>query len=241
MNRAEQFTSCRRILAWGTGSCYPFRQPCVTIHVKALAATMAGWALGRDRPGARSPGSPSVALDERLVLAAQRGDRAAFGGIYEAYYDRIFRYALARTGSPTEAEDLAAEVFLKAYEAIGSYSARGVPFGAWLFRIAHNLVVDHLRRRSRRPTTTLSDALPLFQADPEELVAQGLTIRDIYAAMQEITEAQRQVIALRFGAGLSIAETAQAMKRKEGAIKALQHSAIGALRRCLAKRGHELP
>ncbi len=213
----------------------------VTITVRALSVSIESWAPRRTLPDAQGAEGRSLAADDSLVLAIQAGDRTAFEGIYESYYDRIFRYVLVRTGNRAEAEDLAADVFLKAYEAIGSYVPRGLPFAAWLFRIAHNLVVDHLRRRSRRPTAQLDESLPLTGGDPEEEVVFSLTYADVRAAMTEITDSQRQVIALRFGAGLSIAETAEAMKKNQGAIKALQHSSIGALRRRLAGRGYDIP
>ncbi|MBI3743896.1 MAG: sigma-70 family RNA polymerase sigma factor [Chloroflexi bacterium] len=185
--------------------------------------------------------SASAVLEDVLVAATQAGDRTAFESIYSTYYDRIYRYVLVRIGHSTEAEDIAADVFLRALEAIASYNSRGVPFAAWLFRIAHNLVVDHLRRRSRRPTSVLDESLPLLDEAPDDRVVAGLAVIDVLEVMPKITDAQRQVLALRFGAGLSVAETAAVMKKKDGAVKALQHSAIGALRRHLAKRGHEVP
>ena len=135
-------------------------------------------------------------------------------------------------------ENLAADVFLKAFEKVDTFKARGGPFAAWLFRIAHNIVVAHHRRRSRGPTTTLEDNLPLTTDARDDLVAMGLDIGDVLSAMKEITDSQRQVIALRFGAGLSIQETAHALGKKEGAIKAMQHSAIQALRRHMVRMGH---
>lgn len=182
-----------------------------------------------------------MAIDESLVVATQSGDRTAFQGIYETYYDRIYRYALVRLGNAADAEDVASEVFLRALESIHTYSLRGLPFAAWLFRIAHNLVVDHGRRRSRRPTSELDDSLPLTQDDPESEVMSALAFKDVLKALEQVTDAQRQVIALRFAAGLSVAETAEAMKKNQNAVKVLQHSAIGALRRRLARQGHEIP
>lgn len=177
--------------------------------------------------------------DEALVLEAQKGDLGAFGRVYDAYFDRVFRYVFARIGHRAEAEDLAADVFVKALQAIGSYSPRGAPFSAWLFRIAHNLVVDHLRRRARRPTEELDERLPLTGPPPDEQVAQILTMDHVRDAMKDITDAQQRVIALRFAADLSIAETAQIMGKSEGAIKALQHSAVQALRRRLKHHGYQ--
>ena len=188
-----------------------------------------------------SPGGLSLGIEESLVLEVQRGDLNAFSGIYEAYYDRVFRYILVRLNNRAEAEDLASEVFLKALQAVGDYKLKGAPFAAWLFRIAHNLIIDHVRRRNKRPTTELDDSLPLTQDSPDELVELGLTSDDVKKAMVELTDSQRQVIALRFGGSLSLAETAEAMGKKEGAIKAMQHSAIQALRRVMARQGHDIP
>ena len=182
-----------------------------------------------------------MGIEESLILEVQRGDLHAFSGIYEAYYERVFRYVLVRTGNRAEAEDLASEVFLKALEAVNGYKLTGAPFAAWLFRIAHNLIIDNARRKAKRPTTELDERLPLLQDSPAELVELGITADEVKEAMAELTDAQRQVVALRFGGSLSLAETAKAMDKKEGAIKALQHSAIQALRRVLAKRGHEIP
>ena len=178
--------------------------------------------------------------EESLVLEARKGDLGAFAQVYEEYFDRVFRYAYARIGNWAEAEDLASEVFLKALQGLDSYEPRGLPFSAWLFRIAHNLVVDHLRRKTRRPTEELDERMPLTDASPDEQVAQTMTLADVRKAMGTITEQQRKVIALRFAGGLSIAETAQVMGKKEGAIKALQHSAIQAVRRRLENDGYKL-
>ena len=178
--------------------------------------------------------------EQALVLEAQQGDLAAFGQVYDAYFDRVFRYAFARVGNRAEAEDLAAEVFLKALRAIHSYRPQGAPFSAWLFRIAHNLVVDYLRRASRRPTEELEEGLPLAGPPPDEQVAQQMAFEDVQEAMEGITEAQRRVIALRFAGGLSIAEAAEVMGKSQGAIKALQHSAVQAVRRRLKQQGYNL-
>ncbi len=149
------------------------------------------------RHAAVTDGGSLLAAEESLVLASQQGDLSAFTGIYDAHYTRVYRYILVRVGNPAEAEDLAGEVFLKALESISSYKQRGLPFAAWLFRIAHNLVVDYVRRRAKRPTTQLEDDLPLLGDGPEDLVAMGLTMDDVRKAMVALTDNQRQVLALR--------------------------------------------
>lgn len=207
--------------------------------MKAVGAPSAVYTGGMANQGT----SGEVARPSReasLVQGFQRGDVAAFGGIYEEYYPRVFRYLLVRIGNQAEAEDLASDVFVKAIEASRSFKNQGVPFSAWLFRIAHNLMVDHLRRRAKRPTAELDEMLPMTDAAPDDAVIKTLASEDVTKAMQHLTDSQRQAVALRFGAGLSIQETAEAMGKREGAIKALQHSAIQALRRHLARQGHEI-
>ena len=180
---------------------------------------------------------------EALVRAAQEGNLAAFGQVYEAYYLRVYRYAAARVGQSAEAEDIAQEVFLKALKSLHRFKFTGPPFAAWLFRIAHNLIIDrarHIKSASAATSgapTSLDNALAV--AGDQNVEQQALLALDMEAlreALSKVTKLQRQVVELRFIAGLSLAETAGVMGRKENAIKALQHSALGALRRLLASR-----
>jgi RNA polymerase sigma-70 factor (ECF subfamily) len=179
---------------------------------------------------------PATADAERaLVARAQAGNAAAFGALYELHVDRIYRYLAFKLGDRTEAEDLTEQVFMKALESLGSFRWQGVPFSAWLFRIAHNQLVDHLRRRSRRPQAPLDEALPerAVRADPEghyEMVAER---EELLGAVAALTEQQRRVVELRFGADLPIAEVARVLGKTEGAVKALQHAAVRALQRRL--------
>lgn len=173
--------------------------------------------------------------EEALVAEAQKGNLTAFANIYEQYYEKIYRYIVVRIGNPADAEDLAGDVFLKALEAIGSFRSRGVPFSAWLFRIAHNVAVDHLRKRKRHETNELDQALAVPGPGFEETVEVKLAMEGVASVMSDLTELQRQVIALRFAAELSVAETGHVLQRKEGAVKALQHSAIQALRRAISR------
>lgn len=126
-------------------------------------------------------------------------------------------------------------VFIRAYESISSYKSRGVPFSAWLFRIAHNQMVDYIRRESKRPTVMLDESLPIpGNSNPEREVEIKLELEKVVSAARRLTRAQREVISLRFAGGLSIMEVAKVMGKSEGAIKALQHSAVLALRKTLA-------
>jgi len=179
-----------------------------------------------------------VQMDKELVEAAQQGDVAAFGQLYDRYVDKIYRYLYLHLRRREEAEDLAEEVFLKALKSLKSFRWQGVPFSAWLFRIARNLLIDHYRKGVA--PVALDEGAPSSSPDVESMVEDRLSIAQVKEAMRELTEAQQQVIALRFGAELSIAETAQIMSKKEGAIKALQHSAVAALRRLMASSFPEL-
>ncbi len=169
--------------------------------------------------------------DRLIVDAARAGDEKAMSELYELYFPRVYRYILARTGNQYDAEDLAEEVFMRVLEAIDRFQWREAPFSAWLFRIAHNALISQRRKDSARGRSApLSDDLAGNSAGPDELVANRLVLNDVMTAAQRLPEAQRQVIALRFAAGLSVAETARAMGKGEGNVKVIQHKAIAKLR-----------
>jgi len=171
-------------------------------------------------------------------------DQEAFGRIYEANFDRIYRYIVLKIGNEAEAEDMTQQVFLNALKSISSYKSQGAPFSAWLYRIAHNQVVDHYRKKSKRPDT-LPDDPPVELAstdegiDPQKIAEHGMTMEQVMMAARELTDAQREVISLRFTSDLSVAEVANIMGRSQGAVKALQHSAILALRKALVVETYE--
>lgn len=174
--------------------------------------------------------------DERsLVSRAQKGGEEAFAQLYEEYFNKIYRYIVIRIGDAMEAEDITQQVFLKALQSIGSFKWRGIPFSAWLYRIAHNQVVDHLRKTKRRITVPIDEVTVAVESNPQQEVEQKFDLQQLTAAIQRLTEAQRAVISLRFTSELSTAEVAKTLGKSQGAIKALQHSAIVALRRVLAE------
>ena len=180
---------------------------------------------------------PAKEQVEDIVKQAQAGDQAAFADLYEMYYDPIYRYVSFKCGNQIEAEDLSGEVFVKMIESIHTFKFKGFPFSSWLYRIAHNIVVDNFRRKGRRPTVPLDNAVNAASdahSDLERLAEISLTIREVIAAMENLTDLQKEVVTLRFAAGLSIAETANAVGRKENAVKALQHAGIKKLRDTLA-------
>jgi RNA polymerase sigma-70 factor (ECF subfamily) len=178
-----------------------------------------------------------VQNEESLIRRAQQRDQVALSQLYEENFDKIYRYIVIKIGDRTEAEDMTQQVFLNAIKSISSYKSKGMPFSSWLYRIAHNQIVDYLRRKSRRLTVPLDDSLPVEGDDPRHVAEQRIEIEEVIAATKYLTPAQQEVISLRFGGELSIAECAETMNKSEGAIKALQHSAIAALRRAMGKGG----
>jgi len=170
--------------------------------------------------------------EERLVQRAKEHDQEAFAQLYEENFDKIYRYVVVRIGDRMEAEDVAQQVFLKALRSISSFKWRGVPFSAWLFRLAHNQVIDYFRGK-KRAAVPLDESLVSDDDSPQDLTEQRLDIEQLLLATKRLTAAQREVISLRFAGGLSVAEVAGVMGRSQGAVKALQHSAILALRKRL--------
>ena len=177
--------------------------------------------------------------EERLVQRAKQGEPQAFEQLYEAYFDKIYRYVVLKVGNRADAEDLTQQVFLKALESIGSFRWRGVPFSSWLFRIAHNQVVDYFRKKSREKALPLDEARTVSVSDPAALAELRLKVEQLAAACEQLSEAQREVISLRFAGGLSVAETAKAMGRGDGAARVLQHEALVRLRRILSPGNEE--
>ncbi len=174
--------------------------------------------------------------EQAVVTAAQRGDQGALGSLYEAFFPRVYRYVVTRLGNSEDAEDVTEEIFLRIIDNLGGFEFRGLPFGAWVFRIARNEVVSHVRRqKSRFASTPLDELIPDTNADHVTQIETQFTIAVVRQAAEKLPEAQRQVIALRFGAGLSVAETAQALKKTENNVKVLQHKAIAKLQQMVRR------
>lgn len=170
-----------------------------------------------------------------LVERAAAGDAAAFGELYAAHLESIYRHIRFRVRDAETAADLTQEVFLKAYRSLDALR-QSERFGAWLYRIAHNCVLNHQRRgNERRAEVELLDRQPADDPSPEELAGRSLHLDQVLAATAELTDLQQQVIAFRFISGLSVTETAAIMDRKPNAIHNLQHNALAALRRQLQR------
>jgi len=175
-----------------------------------------------------------VQNEESLIRRAQQRDQEAFAQLYEQHFDRIYRYVALRIGDKIEAEDMTQQVFINALQSISSFKWKGIPFSAWLFRIAHNQVVDYLRKKAKRATVPLDESRASSDSNPQLVAEHRLDIEQLLSATKRLTEAQREVISLRFAGELSIAQVAKIMSKSEGAVKALQHSAIAALRKALS-------
>jgi RNA polymerase sigma-70 factor (ECF subfamily) len=162
--------------------------------------------------------------------------RAALTALFETHFERVSRYIAVRIGNRSEAEDLASEVFVRALRSVESYKETGAPLEAWVFRIAHNIVVDHLRRQGRRPgSIPLEDAPPVSREEnPSARLEHEEELQGLRRALEKLSEAQRQVLALKFGAELSSEQIAQAMGKKPGAIREMQSAAVKKLRSILS-------
>jgi RNA polymerase sigma-70 factor (ECF subfamily) len=170
---------------------------------------------------------------ERLVAAAKAGDPEAFGSLFDAYYGPVYRFVASRVGRPSDAEDLAQLVFVKVLEALPRYEQRGVPFGGWLFRLARNVVIDHVRTRREHVALEVIVEKSTDDDGPDELAVLRQEMDSVAHALRRLTPEQREAVELRFFAGLSAKEAAEAMGRQEGTVRGLQFRAIAALRRDL--------
>jgi RNA polymerase sigma-70 factor (ECF subfamily) len=174
--------------------------------------------------------------DEALIKRAKALEPGALAEIYERHIDPIYRYIYMRVRNQADAEDLTGQVFLKMIDALPGYRLQGVPFSTWLYRIAHNLVIDRYRRSSRVPLE-LSEQLPDSGpfALPEARLQTSEDRRRLVAALGRLTDDQRQVILLRFIENVEVEQIARIMHRSRGAIHAMQHRALASLNRVLAE------
>ena len=180
--------------------------------------------------------------EKEIVGRAQQGEALSISILYERYYDRIFRYVSFKTSSFVESEDITAEVFVKMIQSIGSFRWQGYQFSSWLFKIAHNLVVDYYRKKGKvavvplEAASSLHDESSLNPEDVEHIVDINLRMQSVQAALKELTDLQKEVIRLRFVAGLSVAETALVVDKKANAVKALQHAGLKKLKKLLPQK-----
>jgi RNA polymerase sigma-70 factor (ECF subfamily) len=176
-----------------------------------------------------------VTQEQTLLERAKRYDEAALGELYDRYAPRIYAYIYRRVSDAHLAEDLTGEVFVRVIQAIRAEHFWKTSFQAWLYRIAHNLVVDHYRRQPELPELMLDDQQLAAGDDPATAVAQQFSRRRLDAAMRRLTPDQQQVLVLRFAEGLTARDVAEVMNKSVGAVEALQHRALATLRRVLKK------
>lgn len=171
-----------------------------------------------------------------IVQQAQAGDKEAFGKLYEQLAPKIFNYFFHHLGGQTTvAEDLAEDVFLNVLRRLDGYTACGLPFSAWIFRVAHNRLMDYYRAQQRRPQLPLESAGQAADQSPERELQRVLDRQTLTDAMDQLTPSQRNVIVLRFLQHLSLAETALALEKSEDGVKKLQQRALDSLRRSLTR------
>ncbi len=178
---------------------------------------------------------------ERLLVERARTDPAAFSTLYRMYVDRIYNYTYQRTGSHADAEDLTARTFLKALVHLKTFVFRGVPFSAWLYRIAHNAVVNWYRDQHRHRVVSL-DALIVSTRESDRLedwTAARQDQRALLGALRKLPQERQELLILKFSEGLTNAEIGQVMGRTEGAIKSLYHRTLLELREQLRESGTE--
>jgi RNA polymerase sigma-70 factor (ECF subfamily) len=159
----------------------------------------------------------------------------AFGELYDRHHRRIFRYVWGRVRDEQLAEDLTGEVFTRMVASLSTYRPTGAPFQVWLYRIAHNLVVDHYRKEGRRVIVPLDyvENLSVEKNDPLSVVERRLTLERVKNALTRLDPSQQEVVVLRFLAGLSLKEVALTLGRTVAAVKSLQHRGLVALRAAL--------
>ncbi|MDH3943113.1 MAG: sigma-70 family RNA polymerase sigma factor [Anaerolineae bacterium] len=170
--------------------------------------------------------------DEDALSQAAQGDRDAFGVLYDRHVGRIYNYIYYRTGNQHDAEDLTARVFFRAMRHITNYHDRGIPFSAWLYRIAHNLVANWHRDNSRRQEVPLDDGQrsKSMQDHPERALLYNEEQRALLSMITDLSEDRQQLLILKFVDHLSNAEIGKIMGRTEGAIKSLYHRTLSSLR-----------
>ena len=174
-----------------------------------------------------------MGAEEKKEVDKQRAKENRLASLYDEYFDKIVSYIYVRIGDKDEAENLTGEVFMRALESLKSYKERGIPMQAWLFKIAHNLIVDHLRKITKRKTVPIDTVLIESGEDPVTTAEKNIKIEKVNEAMQKLTPVQREVVQLRFFGGLSSKEAGAMLKKSDGAVREMQHAAIERLRRLL--------
>ena len=176
--------------------------------------------------------------EESLLVQQAKSDPGAFGQLYRQYVKRIYNYHYRHTSNVAEAEDLTSNTFYRALRSITQYNEKGASFQAWIFRIAHNLVVNWYRDRSRHPTVSIEDVPPMFSEEdaPHDYIESSEDIQYLLNIFKKLPEARKTLLILKFVEDMTNYEIATVLGRTEGAIKALYHRTLLNLRQQMAKK-----
>jgi len=171
-----------------------------------------------------------MSLGNRNNISTIKDYEPRLAGLYEEYYDRIAHYVYVRIYNRAEAEDIAGEVFLKALQSLKSYREQGIPMQGWLFRIAHNLTVDYLRKMNKRRTVPIDSVVLTDDNDPADTAEKNIEFERVTQAMKQLTTEQKEVINLRFFGGLTSKEVGDILNKSDGAVREMQRAAMEKLR-----------
>ncbi len=177
--------------------------------------------------------------EEQLIEAAKRLSPEAWSAIYDTDFPKIYSYVYRRLEDHSAAEDLASHVFLEALRGIGAFQYRGVSLLAWLYRIAHNLTCDHLRRTAARPVVRLGNGDGNHEPQVSDASEQVDTWQDVSRALRRLPDDHQQILILRFIEGLPVASVAVITGKREGTVRVIQHRALGQMRRLLTDSRRE--
>ena len=182
------------------------------------------------------PAKESTQAVRRLVERAQAGDRQALEELYLLHFDRIYSYLHISVGNRHDAEDLTTQTFMRMLESIGRFRFQSAPFSAWLFRIAHNLAMDHFRASRRwQPEEEVPEPSGETEPSAEAAALQSIGRQSMLELIEDLSQEQKQVLTLKFVFNLPNAEVATVLGKTEGAIKSLQHRALVSLQKQLEK------
>jgi len=172
--------------------------------------------------------------EDLLIQQAVKGDRAAFAALYDKYVDQVYRHVYYRVSNQSDTEDITQEVFIKAWKAINRYKKTGAPFVAWVFTIAHNLIVDYYKTRKRFVSLEKAKASSASdETNPEVMTEASLNRSYIRSVILKLKGDKQKVILMRFIDGFSYAEIAKTLNKSEGAVRVIQHRALNDLRHML--------
>ena len=174
---------------------------------------------------------------QEVVIQAQDGKLGAFTQLYEFFFLEIYRYTFVKIGNIQDAEDLTQEIFLKVIKSINKYREKGTPFSSWLFRIARNTIIDHLRKQQKNMSIVPIENISELKSDNnlEKSAILALNIKEMKEQMDNLSELQKEVLILRFFGQLSLEETSKVISRNVNATKNIQHSALASLRKKISK------